>query len=516
MYNLLFLLVVAPVIVVQSWDIVTTVADQLEFYDNGIKVQSEVMPSRDLTALTYDALHDTLIFVDKQSDNGSIFSYNKSTQKFQCLVAKKTHENIQDVAFDPAKELLFWTDLYERSIYWISLKHRYENYVSGNLLFKMDDELPRSIAVDSCRGYVYWTNINVSKPSIERSRYNSTEREVLIDNNIYMPISLTIDQQTKKLYWADDKEGIKYSIESADLDGKNRVTLLSGFFHQPNALTVSKGFIYWVDWGYKSMWQLSKNPPFDAEPVIIKDFNNETPFGIAANYKIEDQIEGIEECNALKALLPRNSKTRVFDTITKDVRLNDLITTDVESTVSPFDTPELSSHLETTTSVVNLRNINSKHSVQKAFLPRNSKTRGFDTIAEDIRQTDLKTTDYPNVVSPITSFDTPELSSHLKTTTNNIEAYLTVEERKFIFCHNFCLNGDCHINSEGKPECRCDKLYLGNRCETHVCYNYCLNNGVCVYGDNGLSGCSCPSNFEGSRCEIWKNPITLYVNVTSG
>ncbi|KAH9635374.1 hypothetical protein HF086_017623 [Spodoptera exigua] len=262
-----------------------------------------------------------LLFVDKQSDNASIFSFNITSKKYQSLVAKKAYENIQGLAFDPVKGLLFWTDTNERSIYWISLKPGYKNHLYGNLLIKMDDELPRAIAVDSCRGYVYWTNTNVTKPTIERALYDGTKREVLVNNNIYMPVSLAIDQQTKKMYWADDREGIHYSIESADLDGKNRKTLLTGIHHQPNTLTVSKDSIYWVDWGFKSVWQLPKNPPVDQEPVQISNFNNETPFGIAANYKIEDQIQGIEECEAL-GKLPQN-KSEISDSfnIPKDVGL---------------------------------------------------------------------------------------------------------------------------------------------------------------------------------------------------
>lgn len=122
-----------------------------------------------------------------------------------------------------------------------------------------------------------------------------------------MPVSLAIDQRTKKMYWADDREGIHYSIESADLNGKNRKTLFVGIHHQPNALTVSKDSIYWVDWGYKSVWKLSKTPSVNEEPKDISNFKGETPFGIAANYKIEDQTAGTQECGELISLPQNNS-----------------------------------------------------------------------------------------------------------------------------------------------------------------------------------------------------------------
>ncbi|XP_026745540.1 protein cueball-like, partial [Trichoplusia ni] len=287
--------------------IAVTTGEQLEFYSNNTKIRNEGVRFRDLTALAYDAVHNMLLFVDKQSDNASIFSFNLGTKKYRSLVRRRSDENIQDLTFDPVEGKLFWTDTNERSIFWISMKPGSKNNDYGNLLIKMDDEIPRAIAVDSCRGYIYWTNINVTKPTIERARLDGTNREVVIDTNIYMPVSLAIDQQTKQIYWADDKEGIHYSIETADLDGKNRRTLMVGTHHQPYALTVSKDSIYWVDWGYRSVWQLPKNPPMYSEPEEIKAFNNELPFGVVANYQIEDQTHGNPECENLSSLSQNNS-----------------------------------------------------------------------------------------------------------------------------------------------------------------------------------------------------------------
>ncbi|CAH0584464.1 unnamed protein product [Chrysodeixis includens] len=307
--------------VAHSWDIAVTTGDQLEFYSNKTKTHNEGVRFRDLTALAYDAVHNMLLFVDKQSDNASIFSYNLGTKKYRSLVRRRSYENIQDLTFDPVEGKLFWTDTNERSIFWISMKPGSKNNDYGNLLIKMDDEIPRAIAVDSCRGYIYWTNINITKPTIERARFDGSEREVVVGTDIYMPISLAIDQRTKQIIWADDKEGIHYSIESADLNGKNRKTLLVGTHHQPNALTVSKDYIYWVDWGYKSVWQLPKDPPKDTEPQEITAFNNDLPFGIVANYKIEDQTRGDPECKELSSLSQNNSVINETFYIPSDVGL---------------------------------------------------------------------------------------------------------------------------------------------------------------------------------------------------
>ncbi|CAG9794022.1 unnamed protein product [Diatraea saccharalis] len=306
---------------VNAWDIAITTGDQLEFYSNQTKINSEGMRFRDLTALAYDAVHNMLLFVDRQNDNASIFSYHLATKKYQSLVRRRSFENIQGLAFDPVMSLLFWTDTNERSIFWISLKPGSKNELYGNLLIKMDDEMPRAIAVDSCRGYIYWTNTNITKPSIERARFDGTDRKVVVNTDLFMPVSIAVDQRTKRLYWADDKEGIHYSIESSNLDGNDRKTVLSGTYHQPNTLTISKDSVYWVDWGFRSVWKLAKDASADVEPFELLKFSNEVPFGIVANYDISDQIEGSNDCAALQRLSQNKSAINDTFNIPRDIGL---------------------------------------------------------------------------------------------------------------------------------------------------------------------------------------------------
>lgn len=116
-----------------------------------------------------------------------------------------------------------------------------------------------------------------------------------------MPVSIAVDQSTGRLYWADDKEGIHYSIESTDLHGKDRKTLIVGQFHQPNTLSVSKDSIYWIEWGFNSVWKYPKTPKRDEEPEKMFSFVSKLPlpFGIVANYNIEDQTKGVAACDNL-------------------------------------------------------------------------------------------------------------------------------------------------------------------------------------------------------------------------
>lgn len=121
-------------------------------YTNGTKVDINDIRLTELTALAYDAVHNILLFVDKHNDNASIFSYHLSKKKFQPLVRRRNTDNIQGIAFDPMSGLLFWADSTQRNILWKSLITGSKSNAYGNLLLKTDKEIPRAIAVDSCRG----------------------------------------------------------------------------------------------------------------------------------------------------------------------------------------------------------------------------------------------------------------------------------------------------------------------------------------------------------------------------
>ncbi|CAG4946883.1 unnamed protein product [Parnassius apollo] len=405
---------------VYSWDIAITTGDQIEFYGNQTKTSNDGARFRDLTALAYDAVYNMLLFVDRQNDNASIFSYNLATKKYHPLVRRRSYENIQGLAFDPITSKLFWTDTNEKSIFWISLKPGSKNDIYGNLLIKMDDEIPRAIAVDSCRGYIYWTNTNITKPTIERARFDGTERTVIVNTDIYMLVSIAVDQNTKKLYWADDREGIHYSIESSDLDGNDRKKLLVGTYHMPNSITVSKDSIYWVDWGYKSVWKLPKNSPPNAEPEELITFSNEVPFGIVANYQIADQTAGVPECRDLSRMSQNRSMISDSFNIPRDLGLFCLHGTKTDGKLACKCSPGY---------------IGERCEI--------SVCHNFCLHGD----------------CNLTPTGQPECKC---------KAGFTGARCEINVCDGYCLNnGDCSVGSEQKPTCTCHGEYEGDRCETH-------------------------------------------------
>ena len=127
------------------------------------------------------------------------------------------------------------------------------------------------------------------------------------------PYSIAIDQQKNKILWLEPETSKRYNIYSTDLNGKNKMKEYwyelgdnVNFPKRPNALSVSKTSVYMVDENAKaSIWKFPKNGAVITTQVFksLVDLNNVVPVGIAANYKISEQIQGIQECKKLTGIV---------------------------------------------------------------------------------------------------------------------------------------------------------------------------------------------------------------------
>jgi len=69
---------------------------------------------------------------------------------------------------------------------------------------------------------MYWSDWGKTA-RIEKAGMDGTVRRVLFAQNLIWPKGLAIDQDTKRLYWAD---GGTKTIEYANYDGTGRKTLI--------------------------------------------------------------------------------------------------------------------------------------------------------------------------------------------------------------------------------------------------------------------------------------------------
>lgn len=69
-----------------------------------------------------------------------------------------------------------------------------------------------------CFRFMFWTDWG-EKPKIERSGMDGSNRITLVDKNINWPNGITIDYETKMVYWV---EANYHFIHRMNMDGSNR------------------------------------------------------------------------------------------------------------------------------------------------------------------------------------------------------------------------------------------------------------------------------------------------------
>lgn len=60
-------------------------------------------------------------------------------------------------------------------------------------------------------------------------------------------------------------------------------------------------------------------------------------------------------------------------------------------------------------------------------------------------------------------------------------------------CKSKCLNGECDASNR----CVCRFGYVGQFCQTAMCYPNCMHGGNCT----APAKCSCPTGYQGDYCE---------------
>jgi hypothetical protein len=121
---------------------------------------------------------------------------------------------------------------------------------------------PDGIVVDVAAGHIYWTNMGVPKAndgSIERADLDGRNRTTIVaQGGTFTPKQIQLEPKSRKLYWCD-REGMR--VMRADLDGSKIETLVdtSGGDPRPGpdaakwcvgvAVDVDDGHIYWTQKG---------------------------------------------------------------------------------------------------------------------------------------------------------------------------------------------------------------------------------------------------------------------------
>ena len=102
---------------------------------------------------------------------------------------------------------------------------------------------------------LYWSDWGKENPKIESSNLDGSNRTTLISENIKWPNGVALDYKRRLLYWVDagtDK------IEYYNLVDKKRYKLTVGSPHA-FGISVLGDMLYWTDWQQRALFQWNIN-----------------------------------------------------------------------------------------------------------------------------------------------------------------------------------------------------------------------------------------------------------------
>jgi Low-density lipoprotein receptor repeat class B len=122
---------------------------------------------------------------------------------------------------------------------------------------------PRGIVLYPKMGLMYWSDWG-DNPMIGIAAMDGTQVKPFVSDDIHWPNGLTLDWPNGRIYWLDAK--LK-TMESVQLNGKNRKTVLSDVLKHPYGIAVFEDRLYWSDWETKSIQSCNKFTGKDRETV---------------------------------------------------------------------------------------------------------------------------------------------------------------------------------------------------------------------------------------------------------
>jgi low density lipoprotein-related protein 2 len=122
------------------------------------------------------------------------------------------------------------------------------------------------LALDPNSGFLFFST--VSRPAkIYRALLDGTNLTAVVQSGLSLPYTISIDYQSKRIYWADS--GLA-RIQSSDYEGNNIVTILSSGISTPMSLNVFKFNLYFID---SRLYNIYKMPKFYSSVPSLIDSN---------------------------------------------------------------------------------------------------------------------------------------------------------------------------------------------------------------------------------------------------
>lgn len=434
---------------IKSWDLAVATMEEIELVSSegvlNVTIAAQLHGIRDVT---WDPVQSHVYLTDTSHEKYSVFRVlaprdsDDPSAKVEPVVTKLAHD-VLNLAFDPVLSVLFWTTSGRtRSISWMQIPTPSEGGPlipgPGSILHSFQKEVPHGIVVDSCRRYIFWTNIDYNNPSIDRSNIDGQNKTRIIGSDIVTPNAITIDVRNQLIYWTDVREMEFFHIEQANLDGGDRKLIFRGRSKVPTSIAIGFDHIYFTD--RNNVFAVGLN---DTAMLNVISYNKK--------YSVEP-----------KAVM--TSDTKYFTYTDKDTCLF----------VKPkkVDSPLVDTAFTASQTIITPEGV---HVISAEIVDGDSNSKGEAGC-------------HNNGVS-------------VNGTCVCKEGYHGARCELYLACHNYCVRGNCEVDVTGAATCSCPNQYRGRRCEIDSCAGLCHNGGTCVTIDEAQTHCECAPGYHGARCE---------------
>nr|XP_012637337.1 low-density lipoprotein receptor-related protein 2 [Microcebus murinus] len=202
---------------------------------------------RTVMALDYDSINDRVYFTQSVNlERGQISYVSLSSGIHTPTVIASDIGTVGGIAFDWINRRLYYTDYTNQTVNSMA-----EDGTKQSVIARVSK--PSSLALDPCRGYLYWTDWDINA-KIERATLGGNFRVPIVNSSLIWPSGLTLDYEEGLLYWVD---GGRQRIERSTLTGTQREVIVSTAFHTLG-LTLYGQYIYWTELYTKKIYRADK------------------------------------------------------------------------------------------------------------------------------------------------------------------------------------------------------------------------------------------------------------------
>ncbi|KAH7728726.1 Protein F14B4.1 [Aphelenchoides avenae] len=161
------------------------------------------------------------------------------------------------------------------------------------VLYRKELATPRALVAHATVGWLFGSDWG-SSPFIYKAAADGSLFKKIVQNSIVWPNALAVDQYANRLYWAD---AFLDSIQSCDLDGHNRHTILSepGVVPHVFSMVVVDDSLYWTDWTHRAILRGSKHSGLNATVIAQTAL---LPYGLKAYHSSVQPKPEVDYCNA--------------------------------------------------------------------------------------------------------------------------------------------------------------------------------------------------------------------------